>query len=174
MANRVRTDEYGMTLIELLVVVLIVGILLAIAVPLYRSHQHKVRETTALEQLKAAVVAIDAEIAAKGGKAPTRQELIPNARYNPPHHPLGNRATAIQKRIDTLWSPTTHAFRYRQISRVQNNKRLDYDDYVICVALVDDTNPKVIKYESTTGRYQELRGRGRYRAGSTFVGTTCP
>ena len=52
----VRTEEKGITLIELLVVVVIVGILAAIALPMYSNYMTRARRAdakTALEQLRA-------------------------------------------------------------------------------------------------------------------------
>lgn len=58
--ERSRLIEGGFTLIEVLVVMLILGILTAIAVPIYIGQQDKARDTTTLNDLvlaKAALVA---------------------------------------------------------------------------------------------------------------------
>ena len=52
-----RRDNKGITLIELLVVILIVGVLAAVAVPVYTSYIERARRAdakTALEQIRAA------------------------------------------------------------------------------------------------------------------------
>ena len=52
-------DESGFTLVEILVTVVIIGILLAIAVPSYLGYQQKAAKTTAETNLRAALPAVE-------------------------------------------------------------------------------------------------------------------
>ena len=82
------TNQRGITLIELLSVIVIVGILAAIAIPMYTNHMLRARRAdakTALEQLRAAQEMRRAE---KGGYATDLAEL--RSTWGVPSDPVGD------------------------------------------------------------------------------------
>src|SRR3712207_9110898 len=71
---RAKRDDEGFTLIELLVVVVIIGVLVAIAVPVYLNYRQGAADKSAQSDVRGAVSAIEQYYTNNGNKYPRSEE----------------------------------------------------------------------------------------------------
>ena len=108
--KRLKQEESGFTLIELLIVLVIIGILLAIAVPSYLGFKDRANKTAAAANVRSAIPSVEAYYADNG----TYVGMTPTG-------PQGDRRRASR----SSRSPSTR--RYGLLLRLQHavgNKRL--------------------------------------------------
>jgi type IV pilus assembly protein PilA len=79
---RAKKDDEGFTLIELLVVVVIIGVLVAIAVPVYLNYRQGAADKSAQSDLRGAVSAIEQYYTDNGNSYPTAPTTMETASFN--------------------------------------------------------------------------------------------
>jgi len=148
---RAKKDDEGFTLIELLVVVVIIGVLVAIAVPVYLNYRQGAADKSAQSDVRGAVSAIEQWYTDNGNKYPTG--------------PIANQQASFS--LDTPASATKHI-------TLSDNTTMSYvtttvsgtaGSYKICATNSGGTG-KVYLYDSAAG--------GSVKAANIQIGTCAP
>ena len=101
-------DEKGFTLIELMVVVLIIGILVAVAIPMFGSTAARTKDTTCIVNLRAIGGALEQYKAEYNTSSATLDQII-NAYFlkNPPTDPHAGGGIATINPVTSVVSVGT-------------------------------------------------------------------
>jgi type IV pilus assembly protein PilA len=79
---RAKKDDEGFTLIELLVVVVIIGVLVAIAVPVYLNYRKGAADKSAQSDVRGAISAIEQYYTDNNNTYPTGPVTVQNATFD--------------------------------------------------------------------------------------------
>ena len=89
---RLRNEESGFTLIELLIVLVIIGVLLAIAVPSYLGFKKRAEKSAAQSNVRAAIPAMEAYYSDNGTYVGPTTDGLAQARSTPASRRASSRA----------------------------------------------------------------------------------
>lgn len=152
-----RDGDEGFTLIELLVVVVIIGVLIAIAVPLYSNYKKGAQNTSAASDVRNAVTAVEQFYTSNGNAYP--QNVSTQA---------GVSATLRMPNGATADSPGTISVSDGNVLWLRTNNTSG--NYIICA---QNQNGKAIyKYDSTAANKSATKVPAS--VGTTLSTTTCP
>ena len=107
MTDRLRQDE-GFSLIELLVVIIILGILMAIAIPSYLTFKGRANTSAAEENVRAAVPGMEAYAADHNGYTGANSAILQASYDAGIKHVRVKSATATTYCIESTVGPSTY------------------------------------------------------------------
>ena len=134
-----KKNDEGFTLIELLVVVVIIGVLVAIAVPVYLNYRQGAADKSAQSDVRGAISAIEQFYTENGNKYPTTKLTEDNANGDKPSLKM---STAADAKVITLSDKT-------ELTYVPGTAA-DLGTYKIC-ATNSGGSGKVYLYDSKAG-----------------------
>ncbi len=131
---RTKKDDEGFTLIELLVVVVIIGVLVAIAVPVYLNYREGAADKSAQSDVRGAISAIEQYYTDNGNVYPTAP-------------------TAVQQNVDyfNLGTTSTSSGRITLSAKTKMKYIGSATAYVLCAQNTGGTAEKVYVYNSKAG-----------------------
>ena len=98
--RRLQNNESGFTLIELLVVILIIGVLAAIAIPVFLNQQKAAVDTRTTSDMKTAQVAITTWIANNPNASSFSEQKLANEIFNSQRYSDGTTIAVYGKPAD--------------------------------------------------------------------------
>jgi type IV pilus assembly protein PilA len=107
---RARTDDEGFTFIELLVVVVIIGVLVAIAVPVYLNYRQGAADKSAQSDVRGAISAVEQYLIDNDNAYPTPSQID---QTNSPITIGGQNITLSDKTHLTLYVASATATSYK-------------------------------------------------------------
>ena len=94
-----KLNKKGFTLAELLVVVAIIGVLVAISIPIFSSQLEKAREATDAANIRAAYAAVSTDVLTDPGKKDTQNNVEYTAGSDGKGGTYTTTVKAVQKQI---------------------------------------------------------------------------
>ncbi|MBG0821117.1 prepilin-type N-terminal cleavage/methylation domain-containing protein [Planomonospora sp. ID91781] len=128
--------DRGFTLIELLVVVVIIGVLVAIAIPVYMNYREGAADKSAQSDVRGAITAVENYYTTNSNVYPTT--ATPDATTNATKVTLSG-ATGTTAQVVTVSAGTT--LKYKEVGT----------GYVICAMNSGGTKNTVYEYKSANG-----------------------
>ena len=94
--KKIRTNKKGFTLAELLIVVAIIGVLVAISIPIFTGQLEKAREATDAANIRAAYAAVSTDVLLD----PQGNDTANNIKYDTDKKTYTAKVTAVQTEPD--------------------------------------------------------------------------
>ena len=109
---RAKKDDEGFTLIELLVVVVIIGVLVAIAVPVYLNYRQGAADKSAQSDVRGAISAVEQYYTDNGNSYPASTSGD-NSAGATPTVPIGSQKITLSDKTKLYYAYTAGATSYK-------------------------------------------------------------